>query len=92
MTNKITILKYPQKGDPPYGHLQPIVDFLLQGGNVSANSFLWGNNRTGYFCHLKNNIDFEGVKEIFNIPDSIKIDEDAQTIDCLNTYSLIKKI
>lgn len=91
MTKKIEIAAYPKEGEASYSHLQPIVGFLLEGGNKSSNSFLWGNNRTGYFCHLQKDIDFESVKAKFEIPESIKLNEDAQTIDCFNTYSLIKK-
>jgi len=89
---KIKIDPYPKAGTSDYSHLQPIVDYLIDNGNKSVNSFLWGNNRTGYFCHLQNDIDFDGVKKVFDIPDSIKLDEKSQTIDCFNTYSLIKKV
>lgn len=91
MKNKIKISARPEQGEALYSHLQPIVDFLLAGGNKPSSRFLWGNNRTGYFCHLKNDIDFEGVKDNFELPDSIKLNEGAQTIDCFHTYSLIKK-
>lgn len=92
MSDKIIIDAYPQPGKSEYSHLQPIVDFLLKNGNRSSNDFIWGNNRTGYFCHLKNNIDFEAIKNKFEIPESIKINESKQTIDCFNTYALIKKL
>lgn len=91
MSEKIKISPYPAAGHPEYSHLQPIVDFLLENGNESSNSFLWGNNRTGYFCHLQKDIDFEELKTRFDLPDSIKLNEKEQTIDCFNTYSLIKK-
>lgn len=86
----IKIDESPPEGMPDYYHLQPIVDYLVESGNEFCNSFLWGNNRTGYFCHLKKHIDFERMLSVFDIPDSIKIDEEKQTIDCFNTYSLIK--
>lgn len=91
MSEKIKIEPYPPVGEPEYAHLQPVVDFLLAHGNRSSNSFVWGNNRTGYFCHLKNDIDFEALKSKFDFPDSIKINEQTQTIDCFNTYAVIKK-
>lgn len=92
MSGKVKIYPYPQAGKPEYSHLQPIVDFLLEGGNKSSNSFLWGNNRTGYFCHLKEEIDFKGILDNFELPESIKLDEKSQTIDCFNTYSMIRKV
>jgi hypothetical protein len=86
----IKIEAYAPDGMPDYYHLQPIVDYLIEHGNEPCNSFLWGNNRTGYFCHLKNEIDFKQLLSVFDLPDTIQIDTEKQTIDCLNTYSLIK--
>lgn len=91
MQSKISIDSYPKNGEPDYNHLQPIVDFLLTKGNESANNYLWGNNRTGYFCHLRNDIDFDEIQERFDFPESIKINKEKQTIDCFNTYSVIKR-
>lgn len=91
MSEKIKIDPYPAPGELPYSHLQPIVDFLLENGNKSANAFLWVNNRTGYFCHLKKDIDFVRIKKNFEMPGSIKLNEVTQTVDCFNACSLIKK-
>lgn len=91
MMQKIKIDPYPKEGAADYSHLQPIVDYLIRNGNKSANSYLWRNNRTGYFCHLQDDIDFEGVRKTFDLPSSIKLNEKTQTIDCFNTHSLIKK-
>jgi len=87
----IEISEYPASGKPEYAHLQPVVDWLLSHGNELAYDFMWGNNRTGYFCHLKRDIDFEGLEKNFKFPESIVIDKKNQTIDCHNTYSLIAK-
>lgn len=89
---KITINELPPNDSLCYSHLQPLVDFLLDGGNKSLHPYLWGNDRTGYFCHLQDDIDFEGIRKNFDLPASIKINEKEQTIDCMNTYSLIKYI
>lgn len=92
MKSKTKIKAYPDEGKEDYSHLQPIVDFLIKNGNIPATPYIWGNNRTGYFCHLKNDIDFHGIKENFELPDSIKLNEEKQTIDCFNTYSIIRKL
>ncbi len=89
---KIKITPYPKDGEPDYSHLQPIVDYLINRGNKSINPYVWGNNRTGYFCHVKDDIDFDKLREVFDFPDSIKINEVTQTIDCFNTYTVIKKL
>ena len=91
MAEKIKIAPLPSVGEPECAHLQPVVDFLLEHGNKSSNSFVWGSNRTGYFCHLQNDIDIDGLRSIFDFPDSIKINEKSHTIDCQNTYTVIKK-
>lgn len=89
---KIKIEPYPKTGEADFSHLQPIVDYLIDRGNKSVNPYLWGNNRTGYFCHLQDDIDFDGIKKTFDLSESIRLDEKSQTIDCFNTYALIKKV
>ncbi len=87
---KLKIEPYAEKGKPDYYHLNPVVEFLFKIGNESSNDFIWGNNRTGYFCHLKNKINFTQLQENFDFPESIKLSEEKQSIDCFNTYSIIK--
>lgn len=87
---KQKIEPYAVEGKPGYHHLNPVVEYLLKKGNESSNNFIWGSNRTGYFCHLKGKIDFAQLLETFDFPESIKLSEDNQSIDCFNTYSIIK--
>ncbi|MAZ87635.1 MAG: hypothetical protein CL693_08310 [Cellvibrionaceae bacterium] len=91
MTQKIKIEAYPKAGTPDHSHLDPVVNYLIHNGNKSVNQYIWGNNRTGYFCHLENDIDFNSLRKVFDFPESIKISEAKQTIDCFNTYTVIKK-
>jgi hypothetical protein len=86
----IAINRSASSEEKDYYHLQPVVDYLLSKGNVSHNDFLWGNNRTGYFCHLEKDIDFDDLLSVFEFPDTIKINKNEQTIDCFTTYSVIK--
>lgn len=86
---KVKIEPMPKFG-PDYSHLSPVVEFLIEQGNESSNDFFWGSNRTGYFCHLKKNIDFSMLREKFLFPESIVLNESSQTIDCQKTYSIIK--
>ncbi len=85
----IRIEPMPKDG-PAYNHLSSVVDFLIKCGNEPNNEFLWGNNRTGYFCHLRKTIDFALLREQFLFPDSIELNENLQTIDCHKTYSIIR--
>ena len=86
----IVINKNAEPGEKDYFHLQPVIDYLLSKNNVSHNDFLWGNNRTGYFCYLEKDIDFDDLLSQFEFPDTIKINKEMQTIDCFTTYSTIK--
>ncbi|KZY42031.1 MULTISPECIES: hypothetical protein [unclassified Oleiphilus] len=88
--SKVKILEYPKKGEPDYSHLNLVVEFLLSSGNKSANEYIWGVNRTGYFCHLVKDINFEALRLHFDIPPSIELSETEQRISCMNTYTDIK--
>ena len=87
---KIKIQDYPSEDEADYSHLKPVLDFLIGHGNKSVNEYIWGINRTGYFCHLEKDINFDDLRRVFSFPDSIKIDEEKNTIDCFNTYTVIK--
>ena len=92
MTKKIKISSYPEDGKADYSHLDPVVNYLIDNGNESVNPYIWGNNRTGYFCHFKYDIDFDEILSLFEFPESIKVDKIAQKIDCFNTFTVIKRI
>lgn len=87
---KFQVQQY-SSGSEDYAHLNPVIEYLIEvTDNQSCNNYIWGNNRTGYFCHLKNEIDFKGLHDRFQFPDSIVLDEEKQTIDCQISYSVIK--
>ena len=90
--SKVKIAEYPNKGEPDYSHLNKLVEFLLESGNKPKHEYLWGVNRTGYFCHLTKDIDFNAVQTHFDIPPSIQLCEPEQRISCMNTYSNIKVV
>ena len=79
----------PEEKD--YYHLQPVVDYLLSKGNVSHNDFLWGNNRTGYFCHLEKGIDFDDLLSAFEFPYTIKINKKAHLNNIYIAITLSEK-
>ena len=87
---KIQIQPYADIRKPAYYHLNPVIDYLIAEGYEPSDQFLWGSNRTGFFAHFRNDIDFIKLKDTFYFPPSIQVDEISQTIDCLNTYSIIK--
>ncbi len=86
----IAIKHIPSEDQKDFEHLHPIVEYLLNNGNETCSDFIWGQNRTGYFCHLKYKINFDLLLSNFRFPETIKIDEENQIIDCLNTYTIIR--
>ena|SRR5688572_4961611 len=74
---------------PAYLHLEPIVDLLLERGNVLAHPFRWGENRTGYFCHLREPIDFALVEASFELPPNILLNREEGSIECDISWATI---
>lgn len=67
---------------PVYLHLEPIVDLLLESGNILAHDYRWGENRTGFFCHLKKPIDFALIEASFDLPTFILLNRADGSIEC----------
>jgi len=85
-----TELKFDPAIRPVYSHLDPIVDLLLQGGNLLAREYRWGENRTGYFCFLQKPIDFDLIDATFTLPPSVRLDRDQDGVECDVTWASIK--
>ena len=66
---------------PKYNILEPILKHLLENGNELATDYRWGSNPTGYFCILRNKIDFGLIEENFELPSSIQLDHEYGEID-----------
>lgn len=66
---------------PKYNILEPILKLLLSNGNKIATEYRWGSSPTGYFCILKNKIDFELIEKTFVVPSSIQLLRDCGEID-----------
>lgn len=68
-------------GQPKYMILEKVLDLLLSNGNELATDYKWGSNPTGYFAVLKRPIDFELVRDKFQLPDSVHLNEQFGEID-----------
>ena len=66
---------------PKYNILEPILKLLLSNGNKIATEYRWESSPTGYFCILKNKIDFELIEKTFVVPSSIQLLRDCGEID-----------
>lgn len=87
---KIRILDDAPAGKPLHAHLEPIVDFLIAGGNKFAHPYRWGSSREGYFCHLKEPINFSDIVGHFDLPETIVLGIDRNVIYCRNTGCTIQ--
>lgn len=65
----------------PYEILEPILQLLLNNGNEINTDYRWGSNPTGYFCILKNKIDFDLVEKTFKLPSSVQVMRQYGSID-----------
>jgi len=74
---------------PVYLHLEPIVDLLLERGNILAYEYRWSENRTGFFCHLRRPIDFALVEASFDLPHFILLNRSVGSIECEITWATI---
>ena len=89
--DKISISPMPQEGEAPYSHIEPIANALLNEGNT----ILYGNkpfykDKDGWRCDLTKEINFNLVKSLFRLPNSIELSEEHNSILCTNTWIEIK--
>lgn len=68
-------------GQPKHKILDTILELLLANGNELATNYRWGSNPTGYFAILKRPIDFELIRNNFDLPSSIMLNERFGEID-----------
>jgi hypothetical protein len=91
---KTKIAAEPAPGEPPYAHLKPIVEALLAAGN-EASPTIGGHvpNRVGFYqdkdgwrCDLRRPIDFDLLDANFDLPSSLAINREANTISDRRTW------
>lgn len=68
-------------GQPRHSILDEVLDMLLAHGNELATDYRWGSNPTGYFAVLKKPVDFDLIKDNFDIPASVVLNERLGEID-----------
>lgn len=74
---------------PIYAHLEPIVTVLLAHGNLLARSDRWGSTRDGFVCYLQKPIDFELIREKFELPGSVVLAESKDLVACEDSWATI---
>jgi len=73
-----------------YAHLEPIVDALIEDGNELTINTKFYMMRDGWRCDLKEPIDFDLLKDMFDFPKSIELLEGEDAIVCRNSWIEIK--
>jgi hypothetical protein len=74
----------------PYLHLYPLVKFLLENGNkldasnpkFQPNEFGFYRDRDGWISDMQYPINFNLIKENFNLPPTIHLSEEHHGIFC----------
>lgn len=82
----------------PYGHLIPVVNFLIESGNhlsepvnrFEPNKFGFYQDRDGCKCDLAEPINFKLLKECFNFPTTILLNEKEDTVFCKKSWAEIR--
>ena len=72
---KIKIPRFTPKPAEPGAHLRPVIDFLIEQGNIphtKSLTFSWDKTGVGEL-HFYGPIDPEAILERFEFPDSIKV-------------------
>lgn len=84
------LIVFDSRVRPVHSHLDPIVDLLIQHGNLLARDFRWGENRTGFYCFLQHPLDFDLIEKYFEIPSFIRFDHQNDAIECDYSWATIK--
>jgi hypothetical protein len=79
----------PPDWSRPYGHLLPVVDVLVAGGNRVIRGGFY-KNADGWRCELVDPLDFELLRKTFRFPESICLAEGRNLVLCRRTWAAIE--
>jgi hypothetical protein len=82
----------------PYEHLIPIARALIADGNIPSKAhglapideFGFYHDKDGWICILRNPINFGLIDKDFELPPSIEINEEENTIFCRKSWVEIR--
>jgi hypothetical protein len=96
----MTIAIQPESpsGAKPYEHLKPIVQALISAGNrpskahgsVPTDEFGFYHDKDGWICVLSDPINFALIEADFELPPSIELNEEENTIFCRRSWIEIR--
>jgi hypothetical protein len=84
----------PPSGAPPYAHLVPLVEALIEHGNELAHPPTDGGvfsvNQGGWVAYLRKRIDWPWVEENFELPELLRYDaKEDEIFDHKNWVSIL---
>lgn len=83
-------LEYNPKAEPPYLHMERIVDALLERGNELSRDCRWHNGMASKECLLTQPIDFDWIETHFDLPANIRLTKERNAIECDETWTTIQ--
>jgi len=79
----------PPDWSRPYGHLLPVVDVLMAGGNRVIRGGFY-KSVDGWRCELVDPLDFELLRKRFRFPESICLAPGRNLVLCRRTWAAIE--
>jgi len=79
----------PPDWSRPYGHLLPLVDVLVAGGNRVIRGGFY-KDVDGWRCELMDPLDFELLRKRFRFPESICLAQGRDLVLCRRTWAAIE--
>ncbi len=70
----------------PYSHLEPIVDAPLAAGNKIQDPTKFFRDTDGWRCDLKKPVNFGLIEKLFELPTSITLSREHDSILCRTTW------
>ncbi|WP_101758981.1 hypothetical protein [Oceanicoccus sp. KOV_DT_Chl] len=85
-----TTIEYNPNAQPPYAHMETLVDFLLANGHSLARADRWHNDMAAQICFVKEPINFDLIEQTFELPPCIQLSKDRNAIECDITWRTIQ--
>jgi len=80
----------PTDPDKPFAHLEPLLAVLRRDGNDFSNHDGFYLAKDGWRADFKHRLNLELLRREFDIPASIELSEDHDSVLCKNTWCEIK--
>ncbi len=85
-----TVLEYKPNNEPPYSHMEEIIDLLLANGNRLAKAERWHNDMAATICFLSDAVDFDLIESHFELPNCVRLTKERGSVECDETWRTIQ--